>query len=155
MYFSITFGKEPDVRNTWEDWKLIPATPPMIEPPEANRNLIDIPGRRQGPIDLSKYPFGKITYKRISGGWTFLTEPKGHRDRVQKYEAIRKWLHGRTTIIRLEEDPQHYYKGTFTVSPMSTGNGPNQISIAYDLEPLRYNVIDDTEDTGWVSDWAE
>lgn len=154
MYFSITFGAEPDMKNTWEDWKLIPAAPPMIEPPEPNLNFVEIPGRAEGPIDMSKYPFGRITYQRISGSWNFLTEPEGHAKRVELYESIRRWLHGRTTSIILEEDPDHYYWGIFTVSPVSTGNGPNQITISYHLEPLRYNVEDDTVDSSWVSDWA-
>lgn len=155
MYFSITFGKSPDAKNTWEDWRLIPATPPMIEPPEPNLNLVDIPGRRKGPVNMSKYPFGKLTYQRITGTWNFLFEPQGHADRVQRYEQIRRWLHGRTTTIQLEEDPQHYYSGFFSVSAISTGNGPNQISVSYNLEPLRYNVLDDSEDTSWISDWED
>lgn len=154
MYFSITFGEEPETKNTWEDWKLIPATPPMIEAPEPNLNMVEIPGRAAGPIDLSKYPFGKITYQRISGSWNFLTEPEGHDQRVALYESIRRWLHGRTTRIVLEEDPTHFYKGIFTVTPISTGNGPNQITISYNLEPIRYNVENDSVDTTWVSDWA-
>ncbi len=153
MYFSITFGKSPDSKNTWDDWGLIPAAPPTVEPPEPNLNLVEIPGRRSGPIDMSKYPFGKITYQRISGSWGFVWEPGTHAARVAKYETIRRWLHGRTTIARLEEDPQHYYRGIFTVSAVSTGNGPNQITIGFNLEPLRYNVSDDSEDTSWVSDW--
>lgn len=154
MYFSITFEDGIDTRNTWEDWNLIPATPPMIEAPEPNLNFVDIPGRAAGPIDLSKYPFGKITYQRISGSWSFLTEPEGHAQRVGLYESVRGWLHGRTAKIILEEDPVHYYRGIFTVGPVSTGNGPNQISIGYNLEPLRYNVSDNSVDTTWVSDWA-
>lgn len=154
MYFSITFGEEPETKNTWEDWKLIPATPPMIEAPEPNLNMVEIPGRTAGPIDLSKYPFGKITYQRISGSWNFLTEPEGHDQRVALYESIRRWLHGRTTRIILEEDPEHYYRGIFMVSPISTGSGPNQITISYNLEPVRYNVLDDTVDSSWVSDWS-
>ena len=154
MYFSLTFGLDPDIRNTWEDWKMIPAAPPAIETPQPNLRMVDIPGRRQGPIDLSKYPFGKISYQRTSGSWTFLMEPNGHQDRVMKEAAIRKWLHGRTTRVRLEEDPEHYYQGIFSVSPISTGNGPNQITIGYNLEPIRYNVKDGTEDTTWLSEWA-
>lgn len=155
MYFSLTFGEDPNTRNTWEDWKLIPAAPPSVEPPQPVTNMVEIPGRRQGPIDLSKYPFGRITYQPITGSWGFLFEPNGAIDRVQKQEAIRKWLHGRRTKVRLEEDPRHYYKGTFTVSSITTGNGPSQIAIGFTLEPLRYNVIDDTEDTTWLSDWAD
>ena len=153
MYFSITFGKDPDIKNTWKDWGMIPDTPPMIPPPEPNLNLVAIPGSNV-TIDLSKYPTGKITYQRISGSWTFLMQPNGHANRVHLYEAVRKWLHGRSTIIRLEEDQLHYYKGIFTVSTISTGNGPNQISIGYNLEPMRYNVSDNSIDTSWVSDWA-
>lgn len=153
MYFSITFGKDPDIKNTWKDWGMIPDTPPMIPPPEPNLNLVAIPGSNV-TIDLSKYPTGKITYQRISGSWTFLMQPNGHQNRVHLYEAVRKWLHGRSTIIRLEEDQLHYYKGIFTVSTISTGNGPNQISIGYNLEPTRYNVSDNSIDTSWVSDWA-
>lgn len=153
MYFSITFGRDPDVRNTWKDWGMIPDTPPMIPPPEPNLNLVEIPGSNT-TIDLSKYPTGKITYQRISGSWNFLIQPKGHQNRVQLYEAVRKWLHGRSTIIRLEEDPLHYYKGIFTVGVPATGNGPNQINVGYSLEPMRYNVADNTVDTSWVSDWA-
>ena len=121
--------------------------------PEPNLNLVEIPGRRQGPIDLSKYPTGKLTYQRISGSWNFLFEPRGAADRIAKYEAIRRWLHGRTTTVKMEEDPQHYYRGFFSVSSISTGNGPSQIAVGFNLEPLRYNVSDDSEDTGWVSDW--
>lgn len=154
MYFSLTFGVSPDSKNTWDDWGLIPATPPTVPPPEANLNLVEIPGRRQGPIDLSKYPTGKLTYQRISGSWNFLFEPRGAADRIAKYEAIRRWLHGRTTTVKMEEDPQHYYRGFFSVSPISTGNGPSQIAIGFNLEPLRYNVSDDSEDTDWVSDWS-
>lgn len=154
MYFSITFGTEPDLRNTWEDWKLIPAAPPTVDPPEPILNYVDIPGRRLGPIDLSTYPFGKILYKPVSGVWSFLTEPHGHHERVVKSDAIRKWLHGRVTTIRLEEDPEHYYRGRLTVGPMATGQGPNQIDIEYTLEPIRYNVKDNTEDTTWVTEWT-
>lgn len=152
MNFSITFGTEPDVKNTWGDWQLIPASPPMIPPPEPILNLVEIPGRSE-PIDLSTYPFGKIIYRTISGVWTFLWEPHGHEDRVAKYEEIRKWAHGRTCRIRLEEDPEHYYYGRLTVGQPSTGEGPNQIDIAYTIGPKRYNYSDGSEDTSWVSDW--
>lgn len=154
MNFSITFGTGNDQRNTWTDWKMIPSTPPMVPPPEPNTNLVEIPGRAAGPIDLSTYPFGKITYKRITGNWTFYVDPvNGHSTRTTLYESVRRWLHGRETRAVIQEDPAHYYKGRFTVSVPVTGQGPIQISIAYSLEPLRYNVSDDSVDSDWVSDW--
>lgn len=152
MNFSITFGDEPDTKNTWSDWKLIPASPPMIPPPEPILNLVSVPGRSD-PIDLSKYPFGKLLYQPITGVWSFMWEPLGHQDRVEKYEAIRRWAHGRVCKIRLEEDPDHYYQGRLTVDQPTTGEGPNQIDISYTISPKRYNYKDNTEDTSWVSDW--
>ena len=54
MYYSVTFENEAGVkRNTWEDWHLIPMSPPMIAPFKPNYNYVDIPGRIEGPLDLT------------------------------------------------------------------------------------------------------
>lgn len=156
MYFSLTFGTGASVRNTWDDWHIIPDSPPVVPPPEPNRRLVEIPGRADGALDLSKYPFGKITYQRTTGSWTFLADPQQDPEvRQILYDNLRRYLHGRTDRVVLEEDESHYFYGFFTVSAPRTGKGPLQISIGYDLEPLRYNVSDDTVDTTWVSDWEE
>lgn len=155
MYFSVTFRSGAESRNTWLDWRLIPDTPPVVPPPEPVTNMVDIPGRQEGPIDMSKYPFGRLVYQRITGSWNFLREPDGHEDRVQFYESIRGWLHGRECRVLLEEDMDHYYVGRLTVGPPSTGRGPQQITIGFNLMPVRYNAADDSKDTSWVSNWQE
>lgn len=153
MYFSITFGTGTTARNTWSDWHVIPDTPPIIPAPEPVRRMVDIPGRSAGPIDLSKYPTGKLTYQRISGAWTFLIDPNQDPTvRQNLYDNIRIRLHGVTDTFTLEEDTSHYYKGFFTVDPPKTGKGPLSIQIRYDLEPLRYNVSDNSVDTTWVNE---
>ena len=155
MYFSLTFGTGTSAKNTWSDWNLIPDTPPIIPPPEPNRRMVDIPGRAEGPIDLSLYPFGKMTYQRITGSWTFLADPEQDPSvRESTYDSIRQFLHGRTVRVMREEDTSHYYYGFFTVDAPRTGKGPLQFRISYDLEPLRYNVSNDSVDTTWVSDWS-
>ena len=149
MYFSLTFG---DTKNTWTDWGLIPSSPPVVPPPSPNLNLVEIPGRIKGPIDLSMALTGRITYQRISGSWTFLKDDWRAQDRLDLYESLRGGLHGRETTVRLEEDSDHYFKGRFTVSQPQTGTGPMQIIIGYDLEPVRYNN-NGTVDESWVSNW--
>ena len=146
MYYSLTFG---GVKNTWTDWKLIPSTPPMVPPPEPNTNLVDIPGRRLGPLDLSLYPFNRITYQRITGSWDFLRDTENINTRKTMYEVIRAWLHGKYTTVSLEEDPNHYYRGRFLVSVPKNGRGPTSISISYDLEPMRFNQ-NGSVDTTWI-----
>lgn len=148
MYYSLTFGGE---KNTWDNWHLIPSTPPMIPPPEPTTNLVEIPGRRLGPLDLSLFPFNRIIYKRITGSWDFYRDTTHRTMRVEMYEEIRRYLHGKTMTVSLEEDPTHYFKGRFIVGTPSNSRGPTSISIGYDLEPMRYNS-DGTIDDMWVAE---
>lgn len=147
MYYSVTFGGE---KNTWDDWHLIPSTPPMISPPEPVTNLVDIPGRPAGPIDLTLFPFSRLQYKRITGTWTFVRDTTYKEMRVDMYEEIRRYLHGRVMSVSLEEDAAHYFRGRFVVSVPQNSAGPTSITIGYDLEPARYNMTDHSVDTSWV-----
>lgn len=146
MYYSLTFGKE---KNTWADWRLIASSPPQIAPPKPNQNFVDIPGRHQGPLDLSRVPFGVLTYPRITGSWRFVRTEEDRRTRAEVYEEIRKWLHGRTTTVMTEDDPDHYYQGVFTIDEPVSEQNHVKITIKYDLEPVRYN-LDGTEDTSFL-----
>ena len=151
MYYSLTFA---NTKNTWTDWGLIPESPPTVAPPSPKLNFVDIPGRVKVPIDLSLQPWNKILYERTSGSWTFIKELKAQTDRVSTYEAIRYWLHGRTCTVMLEDDPTHYYKGVFTVSDQQSGPNMLRISIGYNLEPVRYNVSNDSIDSSYIQDWG-
>lgn len=147
MYYSLTFaGGE---KNTWADWRLIAVSPPQIPPPAPNTNIINIPGRVEGPLDMSRVPFGYLTYGRITGSWGFICVEEHKMDRAEIYEAMRKWLHGRETTVRTEDDPFHYYKGRFTISEPSSGENTFEISIGFDLEPRRWD-LNGTEDEDFL-----
>lgn len=150
MYYSLTFETGGVQKNTWADWRLIPDTPPSIPMPELNTNYVDIPGRSGGPLDLTGVPFNKKTYKRMTGSWNFLRNPDNRRTRVELYEAMRAYFIGNIVKVKFEEDLAHYYKGRFTVGQPATGVGPIKIAVSFDLEPLRYNVADDTVDTSYT-----
>lgn len=150
MYYSLTFN---DQKNTWDDWGLIPESPPQVEPPAPVTNFVTIPGRRQGALDLSKSVFGKLTYERITGNWVFLKEFKNKSTRMTTYQEIRYWLHGRTCKVKLEDDPNHYYMGMFTVSAPQGGSVVMRISIGFNLEPVRYNT-NGTIDSTFVQEFA-
>ena len=147
MYYSLTFDSNGVQKNTWADWGLIPDTPPMIPPPKPNYTFVDIPGRPGGPLDLTGIPFGRLTYKRIQDSWNFLREPTNRRTRVELYEELEQFFIGKVVTVKMEEDLNHYYKGRFEVSKPKTGIGPIQFTISFDLEPVRYNVVDDSIDT--------
>lgn len=142
----------------WEEWGLIPASVPMVALPEPYTNTIDIPGSNQ-TIDLSKVLLGYPTYKRRTGTWNFYvdltykreTGPKAGLswDPMELYTDIATYLHGQTRdVILLDDDPDYYYTGRFTVGEMKRGKGFPQISIKYDLDPfktLKWSTLQDWE----------
>lgn len=150
MYYTLTFEVGGTKMNTWADWRMVSDTPPMIPIPEPNYNYVDIPGRKGGPLDLTGVPFGYLTYKRMTGSWGFYVEPVNRYTRMTLYEELRKYFLGKTGKVIIDEDPDHYYKGRFSVGMPSTSTGPIRFTLTYDLEPRRWNVADDSEDAGYA-----
>ena len=140
MYYSITFTNESgEKKNTWADWRLIPSSPPMIEPPEPYTNFVDIPGRAFGPIDLSEVLTGKPSFQMSEGSWDFIADDEAHH-RTILFQELKKFFHGRKIRLELEEDPLHYYEGLFAVAAPKTGKGNVVYSISYSVFPVRYNL---------------
>lgn len=138
MYYSITF----DNKNTWDDWRLIPTSPPMVAPPTAYTNLVEVPGRKQGPIDLSETLFGGPTYASSEGEWELASHPDyagSLFSRQWLFDEIRNYLHNRSRKVILEDDHQHYYIGRFAVGAPRTGKNGTSIVIRYTINPVRYN----------------
>lgn len=140
MYYSVTFvDSSGEKRNTWEDWKLVPTSPPMIDPPEVYTNIVEIPGRALGPLDLSEVPFGHPSYKNSEGSWEFILDDGGF-SRTELYSILKKFLHGRYMKIMLEEDPFHYYQGRMSIGMPQTGNSNSVFTLDYVIAPVRYHL---------------
>lgn len=152
MYYSLTF--KPDAtashnRNTWDDWRLIPDSPPMIPFPEMDTVYVEIPGRAAGPLDLTGVAM-PMTYKRITGSWTFLKDITSRTDRENIFNTLRSFFSGKAMkVVRADDDPNHYFIGRFNVSLPRAVQNPMSITINYDLSPVRYNS-DGSVDTGWI-----
>ena len=62
MYHSVNFKNASGiVKNTWDNWRLIPTAKPSFPMPEFQTNYVDIPGR-SGSIDMSTYLTGQPVY---------------------------------------------------------------------------------------------
>lgn len=133
MPYSVYFGN----MNSFSDWHLVPDGRQVISSPEIKTMVVDIPGA-EGTVDLSeaitKYPL----YKNRTGSLKFHVL-ETNRSWISLYEEILATLHGKQTTLTLEEDPNWYYKGRFTVSWTSNNDGtlPN-IEIGYTLDPFKY-----------------
>lgn len=154
MYHSITFGD----KNTWDDWKLVPETQPIISPPSQKTNYIDIPGAN-GSLDMSEILTGYPLFNNREGSFTFIVlnkqgvyQPYENRKKLAKVaEDIMEYLHGRSMKMILEDDPLYYYEGRFTVSSVSPEEDFSTIEISYNVGPYKWSVYNSV-DTNWLWD---
>ena len=153
MYHSIYFGEltldentgkflTTTTKNTWNDWYLIPSSKPIVAQAGVSTNFVDIPGRRDGPIDMSEYLTGSPIYGQRSGSFEFYIDPDH-----EYWETIRmkiaSYLHGKRMKMCLEDDPMYYYEGRFSLSGMTSEAITDKITITYAVGPYKYRIKDD------------
>lgn len=143
---SITFGtgtvqnKKFVGKNTWYDWHLIPSSKPIVAEAGVSTNYVDIPGRRDGPIDMSEYLTGGIVYGARSGSFQFMLHPDfGHWEEL-RLEII-EYLHGKKMKMCLSDEPDYYYEGRFSISEARSEATCTTITISYAVGPYKYFVL--------------
>lgn len=153
MYHSITFGD----KNTWDDWHLTPSSRPVFSPPPQKVKTLDIPGG-DGVIDLSQALTGYPVYQNRTGSFEFIV-PNGFEPwepgRIENspwhsvYSEIMDYLHGQTLRAVLEDDPEYFYEGRFTVKDWKSPNDWSRITIEYDVNPYKWSVLSSIDDWLW------
>ena len=134
--------------NTWDDWHLIPASMHIIPPPEVYTNYVDIPGAH-GKYDLSEYLTGEPVYKNRSGSLSFYMAKHGFL--IETINQITNLLHGKRSVMVLDDEPQYFYTGRFLVTqPQSdSGSGRMAIGINYELDPFKFILPRSSLDEYW------
>lgn len=143
MYHSITFG----TKNTWDDWRLIPTSRPLFNPPSVKTNLIEIPGG-DGVLDLTTALAGRPLYKNRTGSIEFYVDNE-YRDWTVLYSEIMIYLHGQKMRAVLEDDPSYYYEGRFAVNAWKSNKERSSITIDYDVNPYKKDVLGTDEEWIW------
>lgn len=126
------------IANSWRDWYLIPSSRPSIEHPTANIKYIEIPGS-DGMIDLTDYLTGSAQYGMRTGSLSFFID-NGHENHETIRENMMRVLHGKKIKMRLDDDPDYYYDGRFTVGKLEPGASHSSISIGYQVDPYKWNI---------------
>lgn len=143
MYHSITFGD----KNTWDDWRLVPASRPVFNPPAQKTKVIDIPGG-DGVIDLSQALTGYPIYQNRTGSIEFIVMNDFRAWQVA-YSEIMDYLHGQSMRAVLEDDPEYFYEGRFVVNSWKSEKDWSRITIDYDLNPYKWALQSSTDEWLW------
>lgn len=133
-------------KNTWSDWHLIPSSKPVVVSAGVSTNYVDIPGRLDGPIDMSEYLTGGIVYGARSGSFQFMLHPD-----FEFWETVRldivEYLHGKRMRMVLSDDPAYYYEGRFSLGDIRSEDTCTVFSINYAVGPYKYRI--DADDWFW------
>lgn len=143
MEHSITFGEISGGRvvgkNTWEDWHLIPSSRPTVAQAGVSTSQMDIPGRKDGPINSTEFMTGKPVYGARSGSFEFYVD-NDH----EYWETIRMkiaaYLHGKKMKMCLQDDPDYYYDGRFSLADWKSEENWSKVTINYALKPYKYRI---------------
>ena len=148
MYHSITFGTVSNGqitgKNTWNDWHLIPSTRPVIAQASISPTMMEVPGRKNGPINSTYFLTNKVVYGARSGSLEFLVD-----NYHENWESIRtkivSFLHGQAMQMVLEDDPLYYYDGRFSLNEWRSENWNSVVIINYNLKPYKYSLTSSTK----------
>ena len=138
---SVTFGD----KHSWRDFHLVPTSRPVISPPTFREKYVDIPGRN-GAIDLASAISGRPVYANRSGSIEFLVDLEQWPSWSVAYSTIATHLHGQVMHMTLDDDPEFYYEGRFTVNQWESGASFSTIVIDYNLQPFKVKPNDPRKD---------
>ena len=143
MYHSITIGD----KNTWDDWHLIPSSRPVFNPPAVKTRYLDVPGAN-GSLDLTGSLTGYPVYQNREGSFEFYVDNE-HAPWHEIYSSVMSYLHGQKMNAILEDDPEYYYQGRFSVDSWKSQKDNSMITINYNVSPYKWAVKSSIEPWLW------
>lgn len=140
MYHSLIINVGDNYIDTWDDWKLIPSSRPVIAPPIERTKFVTVPGR-DGALDYSRTPANRPTYDDRTGKIEFYLENDyAGWDWETAYTTICETLKGQRVRFALEDNPSHYYSGLLWVNQFKSDKGHSKITLEYNLHPTMYTL---------------
>lgn len=138
MYHSIIISD----RNTWDYWHLIPSSRPLVNPPEAKIQIIEVPGSQDAFVDMTDLLTGSPLFGSRQGSWQFIVHPDWSTNPpwTVRYSDIMRYLHGKNHKVILEDDPDYYYEGRLRLNQWQSGANWSTIAIDYVFKPYKKSV---------------
>lgn len=140
MYHSLIINVGDTYIDTWDDWRLIPSSAPVIAPPIERKKFVTVPGR-DGCLDYSQSVAKKPTYDDRTGKIEFYLENDYPGwDWETAYVTICETLKGQRVRFALEDNPSHYYEGLLWVNQYKSDKGHSKITLEYELHPTMHTL---------------
>lgn len=131
----MTFGTyDTDINGLWTltEWELGPA--PVIT------NMVDVPGRIKGPLDLSTVlTDGEPRFGTRPLSATFESSEGSRLERKARIDTMTNWLHGWRMNIILPDDSDHYLVGRVLVEELYNDLAHASVQVTAECEPWLYN----------------
>ena len=125
-----------------EQWTLTGLT---LSAAPQQTNLVDVPGRRKGPLDLSTaLTDGEPVYGSRTLTATFESSEGTRLEREDRISAMINRLDGWQLNIVLPDDPYRYVTGRVSVSRLYNDLAHASVSVTATCEPWRYNAAETT-----------
>lgn len=113
---------------------------------EPEEVLLDIPGRLDGPLDVSEALTGDVRYLPRTLEVTLESSEGTRMERQSRIDAMVNRLHGRRVPVWLPDDPGHYVIGRLRVMPQYNDLAHASVQVTATCEPWRY-ATEETEVT--------
>lgn len=125
-----------------EQWTL---TEWKLADPQAVTDLVDVPGRRKGPLDLSTaLTDGDPVYGSRALTATFECSEGTRLEREDKISEMVNGLDGWRLNIVLPDDPHRYITGRVSVAKVYNDLAHASVQVTATCEPWRYNAAETT-----------
>ena len=143
MMYGVTFG----TKHSYNDWKLITKSRPVIGSPSPKTNYIDVP-EADGKLDFTEALTGEVKYNNRTIEFEF-TVIEARNRWTGLYSEIMNYLHGKKMKLVFDEDPNNYYVGRFEVNEWKSDKRTSTLTITGDVEPYKYELHSSLEDWEW------
>lgn len=141
----VTFGN----KHSYNDWKLILKSRPVISPPSPKTVYIDIPASN-GIIDLTEWMQGMVVFENRTITCEFnVIDARNRWSNI--YSDIMDYLHGQQMRVILDEDPTYFYTGRWKVNEWKSDKKTSTIVIEGYVEPYKTERFGSLEDWEWDS----
>lgn len=144
--------EDQGLRNSWDDWFLIPSSAPEIPLSAPTLKYIEVPGR-SGSLDATFYLVNELVYPDRTGSFEFIIDHEkygkknAHKDRIENRDYLKEKINSffthsnRKLRIRLEDDPDYLYYGRCYLRDMKFGTNYSTVSIEYRVDPWKYGKL--------------